>query len=75
MSEPNGHDHNNVSSLDEARRRAAEKVKAERRAAAGSRAPASARDWLIGGLIIVMALGYIASFFVETATVTAGGMQ
>lgn len=75
MSEPNGHDHKNVTSLDEARRRAAEKAKAEKRVANGNVAPRTARDWVIGGLIFAMALGYIASFFVGTAPVTIGGMQ
>jgi hypothetical protein len=73
MSPANGHyngggdggdDRGNVTSIEEARRRAAEKAKAEKRAARGQPA-GSVRDWIIGGVILAMALGYFASFFVE----------
>ena len=85
MSKLNGHGSNgsggdrpNVASLDEARRRAAEKAKAEKRAQSGGAVragagPRTSRDWLIGGLIVVMAVGYIASFFIGTEPVTTGG--
>ena len=59
----NGHDgpkDPNVASLDEARRRAAEKKKSEARASTG-RGPRTTRDWIIGGVIIAMAVGLIAS--------------
>ncbi len=62
MSKGNGHGDPNVTSLDEARRRAAEKAKAEKRAA-GGRGPSTMRDWVIGGMIVLMAIGYIASLF------------
>ena len=88
MSKLNGHglnghgngddDRPNVASLDEARRRAAEKAKAQKRAQSSGvvrSGPRSARDWVIGGLIVVMAVGYIASFFIGTAPVTTGGAQ
>jgi hypothetical protein len=70
----NGRDHadDNVTSLDEARRRAAAKAKAEKQAARGARAP-SLRDWVIGGLVIAMALGYFASFFVEAPGLGGAG--
>ena len=75
----NGHDQANVTSLDEARKRAAEKAKAEKRAAGAAasdvRGPRTARDWLIGGLVVVMALSYIASFFVGSPQVSPGGVQ
>lgn len=87
MSKLNGHGHGdgdddrppNVASLDEARRRAAEKAKAEKRAQSSGgvmrSGPRSARDWLIGGLIVAMAASYIASFFIGTEPVTTGGVQ
>lgn len=79
MSKQNGHgtgeDRPNIASLDEARKRAAEKARAEKRATSGIRRPQTARDWLIGGLILAMALGYIASFFLGTEPVTTGGVQ
>lgn len=66
----NGRDHtdDNVTSLDEARRRAAAKAKEEKQAARGARAP-SLRDWVIGGLVIAMALGYFASLLIGTSSV------
>lgn len=84
MSKHNGHGNNgtgdgedrpNVASFEEARRRATEKAKAEKRAASGVRRPQGAREWLIGALMIAMALGYIASFFVGTEPVTTRGVQ
>jgi hypothetical protein len=58
----NGPDDDNVTSLDEARARAAAKAKAEKRAVSG-RGPNTPRDWIIGGMIVLMALGYVASLF------------
>lgn len=74
MSFKNGRDHadHNVTSLDEARRRAAAKAKAEKQAARGARPP-SLRDWVIGGLVIAMALGYFASLFVEAPGLGGAG--
>jgi F0F1-type ATP synthase assembly protein I len=72
MNAPNGHDNSNVKSLEEARQRAAEKAKAEKRAARGQQA-ASVRDWIIGGLVLAMALGYFASFFVEAPGLGGAG--
>ena len=60
MNKPNGHSDPNVTSLDEARKRAAAKAKAEQRAA-GGRGPNTLRDWVIGGMIVLMAVGYLAS--------------
>lgn len=70
-----GDERPNVASFEDARRRAAEKAKAEKRAASGIRRPHTARDWLIGGLIVAMALGYVASFFIGTEPVATGGVQ
>lgn len=54
-----------IASLEEARRRAAEKAKAERRATAradgGGRGPRSTRDLVVGGTIIAMAAGFLVS--------------
>ena len=63
MNKTNGHSDPRVTSLDEARRRAAEKAKAEQRAAAGQSGTRSMRDWVIGGMIVLMAIGYVASLF------------
>ncbi len=54
-----GPDGGNITSLDEARRRAAARAKEEKRAArdamrGGAMRP---RDWLIGGLFVLMAFG------------------
>lgn len=63
MSKANGHDTSKVTSIEEARKRAAAKARAEKRAARGQQA-SNVRDWIIGGIILAMALGYLASFFV-----------
>ena len=49
----------NVTSLDEARRKAAERAKQEKRAARDAKrgGPMSARDWIIGAVFVLMALG------------------
>ena len=74
MTKPNGHangsgngdDSGKVHSLDEARRRAADKARAERRGPdrPGQR-PRTARDWVIGGLMLAMAVAGLASFFID----------
>ena len=68
----NGDDRDNVTSLDDARRRAANKAKAEKRVAAGQSGARSVRDWIIGGMIVLMAIGYVASLFAG-APVVGGG--
>jgi hypothetical protein len=72
MSVSNGHDHTNVASLEEARKRAAAKAKG-RKSAAQPDGPATARDWVIGGVIIAMALGFIATLVMRTAHMFGGG--
>ncbi|MBS0243682.1 MAG: hypothetical protein JSS20_16010 [Proteobacteria bacterium] len=47
----------NVTSLDEARRRAADRKKAETRAARKAGTAMSARDWVLGGAFLAMAAG------------------
>ena len=82
MTLKNGHDDPNVTSLDEARRRAAEKAKAAKRASKqswtgpnpGPQGPRTPRDWLIGGLFIAMALTVIV-WFVMRATQSIGGVS
>ena len=67
MSKANGHRDPNVTSLDEARRRAAEKAKEEKRGGKPSwrgppvppSGPRTSRDWIIGGAIIAMAIGLV----------------
>ena len=76
MSKGNGQSDPNITSLDEARRRAADKAKAAKRAAAppawtgppaGPTSPRTARDWLLGGVMIAMALGALATFVARVA--------
>ncbi len=76
MRKGNGQHYPNITSLDEARRRAADKAKAAKRAAAppawtgppaGPTSPRSLRDWLIGGVMIAMAFGALASFVATVA--------
>ena len=76
MSKGNGQRDPNITSLDEARRRAADKAEAAKRAAArsawtgppaGPTSPRTARDWLLGGVMIAMALGALASFVATVA--------
>jgi hypothetical protein len=50
----------NVTSLADARKRAAAKAKQEERTARDAqRGTASARDWIIGGIFVAMALGML----------------
>ena len=75
MTARNGHDtpkDPNVASLDEARRRAAEKRKAEARTSDDRDLP-TPRDWIIGGAIIAMAVGTIVSVIVSYWPVNGGG--
>lgn len=60
MTYKNGQDSPNVASLDDARKRAAEKAKAEKRAGGLARGKNSVRDWIFAGLVIAMAIGYVA---------------
>ena len=70
MSKTNGHRDPNVTSLDEARKRAAEKAKAEKRGGKPwwrgppmpPSGPRTSRDWILGGVVIVMAIGLLVWF-------------
>ena len=81
MTLKNGHDDPNVTSLDEARRRAAEKAKAAKRAGrqswtgpnAGPQGPRTPRDWLMGGFFIAMALAVVV-WFVMKFVPSSGGL-
>ena len=82
MSKGNGHRDPNIASLEDARRRAAEKAKAAKRAGdppawsgppSGPTSPRTARDWLIGGVIIAMAVALIASWVMRIAPATLPG--
>jgi hypothetical protein len=91
MTKPNGHlnGHGNghgdgdgkVHSLDEARRRAAQKAKAQSKAAPSAGRPNTARDWIFGGVMLAMAVAGLASFFMDMTGgaavpgTTVGGMQ
>ncbi len=59
MTGPNGTNgsgrRDNVESLEEARRRAAEKKKQEARTAQGPVERTTLRDWIIGGIILALA--------------------
>jgi hypothetical protein len=70
----NGHDNPNVTSIEEARLRAAAKAKAEQRGKVGGPGgPATLRDWIIGGLFIAMAIGTIVTFFLGGVMPMPGG--
>jgi hypothetical protein len=58
MTKTNGHQDPRIASLDEARKKAAQKAKADQELSrpGGAR---TGRDWLIGGLFIAMAIGMI----------------
>jgi hypothetical protein len=80
MAKGNGHQDPRVTSLDDARKRAAEKVKEQQRAAkfggmpgAQPRGPRTTRDWIIGGVIIAMALGFVVSLVMRGAQMFGGG--
>ena len=75
MSLLNGHGapkDENVTSLDEARKRAAAKKKMDARAA-GPSGPRTARDWIIGGLFFALALGLIGSLIMRFMPASGGG--
>ena len=84
MSMLNGHGgpkDENVASLDEARKRAAVKAKAAKRAGKqtwtgpnpGPQGPRTGRDWIIGGIIILMAVAVVV-WFVMKFVPSSGGM-
>ena len=84
MSLLNGHGgpkDENVASLDEARKRAAEKAKAAKRAGKqswtgpnpGIQGPRTGRDWIIGGLLVAMAFAVVV-WFVMKFVPAGGGM-
>jgi hypothetical protein len=57
-------DDRKIASLDEARRRQAARAKeAQRRERAGRLGRMTARDWIVGGLFIAMALGMVWHWF------------
>ena len=78
----NGHDDEKVASLDDARRRAAEKAKAASRAGkpswtgpdAGPQGPRTTRDWVIGGIIIAMAVAFVGSLVMRATQSVSGGV-
>ena len=72
MSKGNGHSDPRVTSLDEARKKAAEKAKAAPRAV-GNRGPRTMRDWLIGGAVIAMAVAYLVHLVMSAAHMVGGG--
>ncbi|MGL4396366.1 MAG: hypothetical protein ACRCS9_07505 [Hyphomicrobium sp.] len=72
----------NVTSLDDARKRAALKAKSAQRADAGgfnargadaSGAPRRPTDYIVGGLIIAMALAFLVSLVVGMTGAIGGG--
>ena len=63
-------DHSNISSLEEARKRAARKAKEANRAAARASGGMSLRDWIIGGIFMAMALGMIWTWLLPLARTT-----
>ena len=69
----NGHDRENVTSLDDARKRAAEKAKAAPKAGGAARGSYTLGQMLFGGLIIVMAIGYLVSLALRATTAINGG--
>lgn len=81
MSKSNGKERPNVESLDDARKRAAEKAKAASRAGkqswtgsdAGPQGPRTTRDWLIGGLTIAFAVGFVAWMLMNLTNAVSGG--
>ena len=60
----------NIASLDEARKRAIAEAKQKQRA---NRPPSSARDYVIGGVLILMALGMIWHWLAPLLRATGGG--
>jgi hypothetical protein len=72
MSKGNGHQDPRVTSLDEARKRAAEKAKVEKRAAVPG-GPRTMRDWLIGGVVIAFAVAYLVHLVMSAAHTMGGG--
>lgn len=74
MALSNGHDvpkAPNVTSLDEARKRAEAKAKAGRRAVRSAGGARPVRDYVYGGLMIAMALGTVVWFVMRV--MPAGG--
>ena len=85
MSKPNGHangqangqgaDDGKVTSLDDARKRAAQKAKATKVAALRATGGRSAKDYIYGGLMLAMALGTIAWFVMGLTENVGGGVR
>lgn len=72
-SQNNGHDDGNVTSFEEAKKRAAEKAKAEKRAAVSAGGPRTLRDWIIGWAIIAVAVAYLVHLIMKATQNVAGG--
>ena len=74
MTKSNGQHDPNVTSLDEARRRAAQKADQEKQQQGSSASgPRTLRSMLIGALIIAMAIGFIASLVMRASESVGGG--
>ena len=75
MSYGNGHDRekDNVTSFEEARKRAAQKSKAASKSGSSAGGSYSAKQMLFGGLMIVMAIGYLVSLAMRASTAINGG--
>ena len=71
----NGNDPSKVASLDEARKRAVQKAKSQPASDASDRGPRAMRDWVIGGIVIALALGFIASLVMPALQSIGGGAQ
>lgn len=71
----NGHDYSNITSLDDARRRASVKLNAAPppKSSAKTAKTMTARDWVWGGLLIAMAIGFVVSFFLGATGPINGG--
>ena len=68
------HDDDKVASLDEARKRATARAKAEKRAARDAKAGGamSVRDWVIGGIVLVMAFAMLWHWVSPLVLATGG---
>jgi hypothetical protein len=66
-----GEHRSNVESLDEARRRAAARKRQQAADARASGHMLSARDWIVGGIIILLALAMVATWLSGLAGIGA----
>ncbi|MFV0297641.1 MAG: hypothetical protein ACK5JT_16130 [Hyphomicrobiaceae bacterium] len=67
-------DDGKIASLDDARRRATERAKAEKRAERDARRGGAMRprDWIIGGIVVLMALAMIWNWLAPMVLATGG---